>query len=164
MATIVTRTGKGSALSTAEMDANFTNLNNAFDSIFIGSSFTLTNQANALQELNNVTNGATIDVPVNGYYTQIRLNAFISTASTSTNTPILLLQYSTDASTWTTIGTGTGTDVISMLTPTGFKQTAWMGIPAGAQNAETYFRVAQNGGDAAADPVVRSVTIQLRYA
>lgn len=163
MATIVTRTGKGSALTTAEMDANFTNLNNALDGYYIKDTITLTNQANSLQELGNITGGATIDVPVNGYYTQIRLAVYIATLSASVNNPILFLQYSTDGASWTTIGTGTGTDVISMAS-TGFKQTAWMGIPAGAQNTETYFRVAQNGGDAAADPVVRGVTIQFRYA
>jgi len=114
---------------------------------------TLTNQANAEQYLGNSTRN---QVRVNlAAYLQARLTCIVLTASASVNTPRLYIQYSTDGVNW--LGT---VPTISMST-TGTKETAWFDLPAGALT-NVWVRVAQHGGDGAADPALGLVSIQLR--
>jgi len=161
MATIVTRAGKGSALTHAEVDANFTNLNTAVQTIFIAGTTTLTNQVQALSDFSS-TGFSWFEVSTTGRFNRIRLNCYVATLSASANTPIIFLQYSTDTSTWTTIGTGSGSDVIS-LASIGTKVTNWITLPSGAVGADIYFRVAMQGGDGVADPVVRGLAVSLDW-
>ena len=169
MSTIVTRAGKGSALTHAEVDANFTNLNtdkfeatNNSQTIFLAGTTTLTNQALALSDF-GATGYSWFELSTTGRFNRIRLNCYVSTLSASVNTPIIFLQYSTDTTTWTTIGSGSGSDVIS-LSSTGTKATNWITLPSGAVGTDIYFRVAMQGGDAAADPIVRSLAVSLEQA
>jgi hypothetical protein len=161
MSTIVTRAGKGSPLTHAEVDANFTNLNNASQTIFIAGTTTLTNQAVALSDFSS-TGFSWFEVTTTNRFNRIRLNCYVATLSASVNTPIIFLQYSTDTTTWTTIGSGSGSDVIS-LASTGTKVTSWITLPAGAVGTDIYFRVAMQGGDAVADPVVRGLAVSLEW-
>lgn len=161
MATIVTRAGKGSALTHAEVDANFTNLNTAVQTIFIANTTTLTNQAQALSDFSS-TGFSWFEISTIGRFNRIRLNCYVATLSASANTPIIFLQYSTDTTTWTTIGSGAGSDVIS-LASTGTKVTNWITLPSGAVGADIYFRVAMQGGDGVADPVVRGLAVSLDW-
>lgn len=162
MTTIVTRAGKGSALTHTEMDANFTNLKATatYQSIFVVNTATLTNQAVAEAEFVSAGSSA-LRMTTSGNYSKIRLTAYVATASASANNPRLYPQYSTDGATWTTIGTGLTTEAILMAT-TGYKMTDWLTIPAGALGTDVYFRIAMVGGDAVADPVVRGVTYQFK--
>jgi hypothetical protein len=162
MATIVTRAGKGSALTHNEVDANFTNLNNAAQTVFIAGSTTLTNQALALSDFGG-TAYSWFELTTTDRFNRIRLNCYVSTLSASVNTPIIFLQYSTDTSSWVTIGSGSGSDVIS-LSSTGTKATNWITLPSGAVGTDIYFRVAMEGGDAAADPIVRGLAVSFEWA
>ena len=162
MSTIVTRAGKGSALTHAEVDANFTNLNNAVQTIFIAGTTTLTNQALALSDF-SATGFSWFELSTTGRFNRIRLNCYVATLSASVNTPIIFLQYSADTTTWTTIGGGSGGDVIS-LASTGTKSTNWITLPSGAVGTDIYFRVAMQGGDAVADPIVRSLAVSFEWA
>jgi hypothetical protein len=161
MSTIVTRAGKGSPLTHAEVDANFTNLNNASQTIFIAGTTTLTNQAVALSDFSS-TGFSWFEVTTTNRFNRIRLNCYVATLSASVNTPIIFLQYSTDTTTWTTIGSGSGSDVIS-LASFGTKATNWITLPAGAVGTDIYFRVAMQGGDAVADPIVRGLAVSLEW-
>jgi hypothetical protein len=161
MSTIVTRAGKGSALTHAEVDANFTNLNNAVQTIFLSGTATLTNQVQALSDF--VSAGFSwFELTTTGRFNQIRLNCYVNTFSASVNTPIIFLQYSTDTTTWTTIGSGSGSNVIS-LASVGTKATSWITLPAGAIGTDIYFRVAMQGGDALYDPIVRGLAVSFEW-
>lgn len=123
-----------------------------------GGTITLTNQPNSEQFFNNTgITGRKFDATG---YSYIKVKCQISTGSASVNDPRLYPQYSTDNSTFVTIGTGTSTNRIS-LTNTGHYETDWIALPSGAK-ADVYFRVAQNGGDGAADPVIGYLTIYLK--
>lgn len=114
-----------------------------------GSQLTLTNQANTEQNLGNA--GYTTRVMDAGHLTHIRVSCQVGTSSASANTPRLYPQYSLDNVTYVTIGSGSGSDIIS-LASTGHKRTDWIALPVEAQADGVYFRIAQNGGDGAADP------------
>ncbi len=161
MASITTRSGKGSALTHAEVDANFTNLNNAAQTVFISGTTTLTNQVQALSDFSS-TAFSWFELSTTGRFNRIRLNCYVATLSASANTPVIFLQYSTDTSSWTTIGSGSGNDVIS-LASTGTKATDWITLPTGAVGTDIYFRVAMQGGDGVADPVVRSLAVSFEW-
>lgn len=161
MSTITTRAGKGTPLTHAEVDANFTNLNNASQTVFIAGTATLTNQVQALSDF-SATGFSWFKLTTAGRFNRIRLNAYIATLSASANTPIIFLQYSADAATWTTIGSGSGSNVVS-LASTGIKATDWITLPSGAVGTDIYFRVAMQGGDAAADPIVRGLSITFEW-
>jgi hypothetical protein len=122
-------------------------------------SITMTNQANSEQYLaNNARNQLWFDA---SGYDSVRLIANVTTTSASVNTPRLYIQYSSNGTTWTTIGTGTGTQVVSLATPADLKKTSWIILPAGAKT-DIRFRVTQHGGDGVADPVVGKVSIQFK--
>lgn len=162
MATITTRAAKGSALTHNEVDDNFTNLNNAFSTIFVVNTLTLTNQAQAESDFGSLGSSNTLQETL-GRFNKVRLTCRVTTASASINTPMLYVQYSLDATGWTTIGSGAGADVIS-LASTGQKETAWIDLPAAAISDNVYFRIAQSGGDGVADPIVRGICYQFKYA
>lgn len=162
MSTIVTRSSKGTALTHAEVDANFTNLNNATQTVFIAGTATLTNQTQALADF-SATGFSWFELSTADRFNRIRLNCYVATLSASANTPIIFLQYSTDSTTWTTIGSGSGSDVIS-LASTGANVTNWITLPTGAIGTDIYFRVAMQGGDGVADPIVRSLAVSFEWA
>jgi hypothetical protein len=162
MSTIVTRVGKGSALTHAEVDANFTNLNNASQTVFVSAGATLTNQPVALSDF-SAAGSSWFPLTTLDRYNRARLNCYVATASASVNTPRLFIQYSVDAATWVTVGSGTGSDAVS-LSSTGWILTNWITLPAGAVGTNIYFRVAMEGGNAAADPVVRGLSMSFEWA
>lgn len=159
MAAITTRAGKGSALTHAEVDANFVGLNNALETIMVTPLLTLTNQALAEAELATLNGYSTILLPTLGRYSQMRLTCRVATSSASINTPEIYPQYSVDAVNWITIGSASGSEAI-LLSTTGQKATSWITLPAGALGADVYFRIAQAGGDGVADPAIRGVCYQ----
>lgn len=116
---------------------------------------TLTNQQNSEQDLTNDTRTQRYG-DLSGK-TQARVICRIATASNSPNSPRLYLQYSTNGTTWQTIGQTT-TPTISMST-TGIKDTGWFTITNSASADNTYFRVAQNGGNNNADPAIGYIEI-----
>lgn len=118
-----------------------------------GANLVLTNQANSEQGLAN-SSRSVVRVNASGF-TEARLTAVIMIQSASANTPRIYFQYSTDGVNW--IGNGAGISLFG----TGAKETVWTTLPEGAK-ADVYVRVAQNGGDGAADPALGNVTIQFR--
>lgn len=115
----------------------------------------LTDHPNSEQPLANSQRSA-VAVQTHGY-SEFRLTAIVMALSASVNSPRIYLQYSTDGVNWT----GDGTNGNISLTSTGAKETAWIAFPQGAIG-NIYVRVAQNGGNASADPALGNVTIQLR--
>ena len=97
MAQIITRAGKGASLSHVEVDANFTNLNNAYSTIFVINTLTLTNQALAESELGAAQGSSTIMQDTLGRFNKVRLTCRVNTLSASASTPRLYAQYSLDA-------------------------------------------------------------------
>lgn len=88
---------------------------------------------------------------------QVRVVAQVTTASASANSPRLYPQYSTNGgSSWTTIGSSSAS-----LSSAGYVKSGWNTLPSGAQ-ADVIFRVASNGGNASASPVVAGVALQFR--
>lgn len=83
----------------------------------------------------------------------IRLVFGVSTPG-STNA-LLFAQYSTDGNTWANL-----TSSVS-ISSNGMKTSAWEGIPSGARG-DVWVRVAGQGGDGAADPVISQVSIQVK--
>jgi len=124
--------------------------------------FILTNMANAEQTLplDNAMNIIRFDAT---YYRQVRIVTRVTTLSASVNNPRLYPQYDDDIPgglNFVTIGTAAGTEMISLST-TGWKETTWIDLPAGAKG-DVWFRIAQHGGDGAADPAIGSVHLQFR--
>lgn len=108
---------------------------------------TLTNQANAEQDLaNSNRNRRTLDLDG---FTRYRLVGRLLTASASVNTPRIYAQYSTNDSTWAALGVSAG---LLVMTPVGIKDTGWIDLATGAKATSVHVRIAQNGGDGAADP------------
>lgn len=120
-----------------------------------GANLVLTDHPNSEQPLANSQRSA-VAIQTHGY-TEARLTAIVMALSASANSPRIYLQYSTDGVNWS--GDGSGGNI--SLTSTGAKETAWIALPEGAFG-NIYVRVAQNGGNASADPAVGTVTIQLR--
>lgn len=97
-------------------------------------------------------------------FTHVRLSMNVVVGSSSSNTPIAYLKYKTTytagdgVETFTTIGAGSGSDVIS-LTTAGVLVTLWIALPAGARG-DVFFCVATNGGNDVADPSFGNTSIQ----
>lgn len=125
-----------------------------------GANCTLTNQANSEQYLlNSARSECQLDAT---NLTQVRICSQLVTASAAANSPRLYPQYH-NGSAWTTIGAGTvvSGEAISLATPTGNKTTSWINLPAPAK-ADVRFRIAQNGGDGAADPALGLTVLQFK--
>lgn len=118
---------------------------------------TLTNQANAEQDLGN--SNRTQRYGDLSAIKKARIITRVVTASASVNTPRLYLQYSTDGTTWSNLAQ-TGSPTIS-ISSTGVKDTGWFTIATAAQIDNVYFRIAQNGGDGSADPAIGYLEIWL---
>ena len=174
MATITTRSGKGSALTHAEVDANFNNLNNdKLEETKYWVELSLQNSAGDNDQADTPTEfqGQFINTalaPDTTPFNQIRLVGRVNSASDSANSPRLSIFYATAADPsgnlddWTQIGTDSGDNVID-VSSTGVKKTGWMTIPSGASGTDIFFRCVYDGGDGAADITMRMLRIQLRY-
>lgn len=120
-----------------------------------GTNLTLTDHPNSEQPLANSQRSAVRVSAVT--YQQARLTCIVMASSASVNNPRLYFQYSLDGVNWT--GDGSAGNI--SLSTTGAKETVWVTLPAEAIG-DVYVRVAQNGGNGAADPALGNVTIQLR--
>lgn len=123
--------------------------------------------------LSNMTNAVAV-LPLNTslHYTvvntvglrRMRLLARVNTTSNSTNNPRMYIQYSINGGgAWITLGAGTiaSGDAISLFTGAAAVQyTNWITIPSEAIGDAFLWRIATEGGDGAADPVVGNVTIE----
>jgi hypothetical protein len=119
---------------------------------------TLTNQVATVQGLGNSNrNESYFDASA---FTEVRIASRVVTASASTASPRLRIEYSLNGTTWNVVGTDSGGDVIP-LTPVGAKHTNWISIPLAAR-ADVIWRIAQIGGDAVADPAVGNTGLHFR--
>jgi hypothetical protein len=96
-------------------------------------------------------------------YTECRIVARIVTGSASVNTPRLRAVYSTTYT--TTVGSyadiGTSVVAASMVTA-GVARSAWVPLAVNAAADAVFVAVVQEGGDAAADPVIGNVHLEFR--
>lgn len=125
-----------------------------------GGALTLTNQANAEQYLGNTGRNETYFDSTN--FTQVRVVANVATISASINIPRLYPQYNLGAG-WVTVGDGgiVSGNALDLATPTGVKRGTWITVPTAAKT-DCRWRIAQNGGDGVADPVLGMVALQFR--
>lgn len=125
-----------------------------------GVAVTMTNQANSEQFLANSNRNIT-KIDLTGL-TECRLLTRVVTGSASVNNPRLYLQYhtsfTTTVATYSDIGTS---EVDTSMTTAGLIDSGWIPLVAGAK-ADVFVTVIQNGGDAAADPVVGMVIAHFR--
>lgn len=98
------------------------------------------------------------------FFKECRLNCRVTTASASVNTPRIYMQYSTDGGVnWITVGAGTvaSGEAISLATAATGLTTSWIAVPVGAMG-DFQWRLAENGGDGAADPALSAVYFEFR--
>lgn len=120
-----------------------------------GTAGTITNQANALQDLFNITVGRRKDDL--SKYSHFRLICRVQGLSASANSPRIFAEYSTDDVTYQSMGSS---DL--SLTTTGIKDSGWIAINSSAISDNIYYRVAQDGGDGVADPSLNYVYFLFR--
>lgn len=120
--------------------------------VFFGSINTWTDMPAAKTEIYGATLRHEADLTT---YSQVRLLAFVGVAGASGS--VLYAEYSTNGgSVWATLS-----DSISM-TAASHARTAWATIPAGALADDVVIRVVGESGNAAADPIIGNVEVQLR--
>lgn len=97
-------------------------------------------------------------------YKQVRLRANQQVVSASANTPELYVVYNTSFSTvfanYATIGATE--DCKISLNTTGYKDTGWIDLAAGAKADGVFIGFAERGGDGVADPAFGAVDILFR--
>lgn len=120
----------------------------------------LTNMASAKQVFPNNSNNSALKFDTTNYR-QARLTTRVSVAG-ATNSR-LYIEYSSDGTTFTDLGTTTAgsADTIGLAATGHGKVTNWITLPAGGKG-DLIWRVAQEGGDATADPEIRATAIQFR--
>jgi len=129
-----------------------------FGITFLANVQTFTNMPAGVQEITlGTTNRYRSKADLTNYQ-QVRVTVGVSTAG-STNAGFYL-QYSTDDSSFTDIGTASGSD-IAVIGTTGTKVSGWVNLPTGAK-ADVFLRCVAISGDGAADPVVGLITAQFR--
>jgi len=112
---------------------------------------TWTNQPAALTELAGSTaRRLKVDITL---ATQVRLTVNVTRAGAAGAT--LLAQYSLDGSSWQALGTPVA------INTTGTLAGAWQTVPSAARR-DVFLRVAGQGGDGAADPIIGTVIVQVR--
>jgi hypothetical protein len=125
------------------------------------SQLTLTNQVLAANFLSASNRNITLlDL---AEYTECRIVARVVTGSASVNTPQVRVVYSTTFT--TTVGSfaNIGTSpVVASLTTAGVARSAWVPLATNAAADAVYVSVLQEGGDAAADPVIGMLTVEFR--
>lgn len=123
---------------------------------------TLTNQTNAIQFHATLTNNRTkADF---SSVTDIRLIIKVTTASSSANSPRMVLKYRTTDDTtpanWTLdIGTS---EVSCSFAATGIIDTGWIAVTAGAQIDNVFIGLMVIGGDGAQDPIIAGPVMYTR--
>jgi hypothetical protein len=116
-----------------------------------GSGVAWTNQPAGVTELFGGTDFRTkVDLT---NYTQVRMTARVGVVGAAT--AVLRLQYSTDEAAWVNLTSNLA------INATGVKASAWENLPAGAK-ADVFIRVVGEGGNAAADPRIGTVTLQVK--
>lgn len=126
-----------------------------------GAALTLTNIPNGEQELSNArTNRTKFDATG---FARVRLVATVRTAAANgsplgNSPPRVYIKYSTDDSTYITVGSGTGTETCSLLA-TGQFASDWITMPVGAL-ADVFWQVVSIGGNSTDDPILGVVNIQ----
>lgn len=120
---------------------------------------TYTNQPAGAQELAAGTTGrfrTKVDLT---NFTSIRTVVSVSVVG-ATNAGFYL-EYSTDQSSWTMLGSGSGGDIARIGDAIGASVSSWITLPAGAK-ADVWLRGFSVAGDGAADPVVGRVAAQVK--
>lgn len=130
-----------------------------FGVTFLATTTTFTNMPAGVQEVAGGTTArfrTKVDLTS---YQQVRVTVGLTTVG-ATNAGFYI-QYSTDDSSFTDIGTASGTDIAPIGGTTGTKVSGWVNLPAGAK-ADVFLRCVSIGGDAAADPVAGLIMAQFR--
>lgn len=125
----------------------------------VATALTFTNMPSGAQEIAAGTTGryrTKVDLT---NFTSIRCCASVSVVG-ATNAGFYL-EYSTDQSSWTTIGSGSGGDIARIGDAIGASVSDWISLPSGAK-ADVWLRAIGVAGDGAADPVVGRVTAQVK--
>jgi hypothetical protein len=86
---------------------------------------------------------------------QVRLVARVSTIGSAS--AVLFAQYSTNESAWSTL---TGNVALGGGVA-GTRKSAWGAIPTGAKTGDVFIRIVGQSGDAAADPIIGNVSLQV---
>ena len=119
------------------------------------SPITLTAAPNSERVLGNSSNHR-LKLDLTGM-SQFRIEAQILAASASANTPRIYAQYSTDDSTYQSIGSS---DL--SLASTGVKDTGWVAITSLAIADNIYVRISQDGGNASANPALNNAYLMFK--
>jgi hypothetical protein len=131
-----------------------------FSAIGLGADLTFTAHPNTEQAISSATPGRATRRFDASSYNYIKLVAHVRTGSASANNPRLYIHYSTNDISYTLLGTGTGSEIVS-LTNAGFQETSWIAIPALAKG-NYYFRIMIHGGDASASPALGSLHLRFK--
>lgn len=119
------------------------------------SSVGLTSQANAIQDLTNSTIARRkVDLSKKSHF---RLIARVAAASVSVNTPRIFVEYSTDDSTYQSIGSSD----LSLFS-TGSKDTGWVAITSSAIADNIYVRISQDGGNGSSSPSINNAYLMFK--
>jgi len=129
-----------------------------FGITFLANVQTFTNMPAGVQEITLGTTGRYRSKADLTNYQQVRVTVGVSTAGSASAG--FYLQYSTDDSSFTDIGSASGSD-IAVIGTTGTKVSGWVNLPTGAK-ADVFLRCVGISGDGAADPVIGLITAQFR--
>jgi hypothetical protein len=126
--------------------------------MLFGSAATWTDQPSGLTEfIGTTSNRHSYDFTG---VTSARFKARIVTAGVSGSR--IFPQYSTDDITYANLATTVSTDFDISMTAAGTKRTSWAAIAAGAKIDPVYIRVAGQDGNAAADPALGQIELEVR--
>lgn len=127
-----------------------------------GANFVMTNATLAERFAGNTTRHLFV-VDLLGY-TQVRLRANKQVGSASVNTPLFRAKYYTSYNTTVTnfLQLGASAQVETSMTATGYYDSGWMDLAAGAQINGCCIGFTELGGDAAADPALGATDILFR--
>lgn len=127
-----------------------------------GAGWTLTDATNAERFAENASRHAFM-ADLAGY-TQVRLRSNQQVTSASANTPLFRAKYYTSFTTTFSnfLQLGASAQVEFSLTGTGYRDTGWVDMAAGAQIDGCCIGFAELGGDGSADPTLGATDIMFR--
>lgn len=125
------------------------------------SAFTMTNATLAERFAGNSTRHV-LKVDLTGY-SQVRMMALCTSGSASANTPLFRFRYYTSFSGTVSdyLQLGASSQVEASVTASGYKDTDWINLAAGAKT-NVFIAAMELGGDGAADPAMGNTYIMFR--
>ncbi len=96
-------------------------------------------------------------------YTEVRISGRIKTAHSGGTSPRVIARYRTSFSTNVALFSDIGTSEVSFsLSSTGYDDSGWIAMAAGAKADDIYVAAVTEGGDGVGDPATGHVTIEFR--